>query len=146
MAETPNLQIVMGYVREQLEAYREDVSSRLHVISKRLAQHTKREQAVQDKLGGIVDVLESTVDVFLRHDCAMEMQLRASRLWIFLSLLSKSDPSKETQVLKLINQTKESLNARLNDLWKAPIEEVVPIRNGFREQIQQLAKESGILV
>ena len=144
MAEAPNLQIVMGYVREQLEAHREDVSGRLQVISKRLAQHTSRDKDLQDKLGGIVDVLESTVDVFLRHDSAMEMQLRVSRLWIFLSFLGKNDPSKETQILKFINHTKDSLNARLNELWKAPIEEVVPIRNGFREQLQQLAKESGI--
>lgn len=144
MAESPSYQVLMGYVREQLEASREDVFHRLQVISKRLSQHTNREVQAQERLKGVVDVLESTVDVFLRHDSAMEMQLRVSRLWFFISLISRGNPAMDTQVLKFINTTKDRLNTRLNEMWKAPIEEVVPIRNKFRDELKQIAETSGI--
>lgn len=144
MGDEPSFEVVMAYIREQLEAYREDVSARLQRISRRLSEYGQKGEHLQDRISSIIDILESTVDVFLRHDAAMEMQLRVTRLWIFLSCLLATDRSKDAEVLKFINATKDSLNARLNQLWKAPVEEVVVIRNGFREELKHLARESEV--
>jgi hypothetical protein len=134
----------MAYIREQLEAYREDVSTRLQSISRRLTGYGQKSEALEDRLGGILDVMESTVDVFLRHDAAIEMQLQVTRLWIFLSFLMTTDRTKEVEVLKFINATKDSLNGRLNEIWKSPLDNVVPTRNAFREELKQLARASKV--
>lgn len=144
MEATPGFDVVMAYIREQLEAYREDVSSRLQGISQQLSVYGQKGDQIEGRLGGILDVIESTVDVFLRHDAAIEMQLQVTRLWIFLSLLMNSDRSKEVDGLKFINESKERLNARLNDLWKAPIENVTQTRNNFREELKELARQSKV--
>ena len=144
MAEKPSFDVVMSYIREQLEAYREDVSTRLQTISYRLSSYGRKGEHLEDRLSGILDVLESTVDVFLRHDAAMEMQLQVTRLWIFLSLMLAGDRSKEIDGLKFINDSKDSLNARLNELWRTSLDQVVPTRNGFREELKQLARESRV--
>jgi len=144
MGESPSFDVVMSYIREQLEAYREDVSTRLQTISHQLSTYGRKGEHIEDRLSGILDVLESTVDVFLRHDAAIEMQLHVTRLWIFLSLLLTSNRSKEVDGLKFINDAKDSLNARLNELWKSPLDKVVPIRNGFREELKQLARDSKV--
>jgi len=144
MGDTPSFEVVMAYMREQLEAYREDVSSRLQGISQQLSEYGQKGEQVQDRLTGIVDILESTVDVFLRHDAAIEMQLQVTRLWIFLSCLLATDRTKEMEVLRFINDSKDSLNARLNELWKASVDEVVPIRNGFRDELKGLSRQSAI--
>jgi hypothetical protein len=134
----------MAYVREQLEAYREDVTSRLQSIGERLVAHAHTDEQIEDRLAGILDVLESTVDVFLRHDAAMEMQLQVLRLWVFLSYLMPSNRAKTMDALKFINNTKDSLNERLNEMWKSPLDRVVPTRNLFREELKQLARESNV--
>ncbi len=144
MSESRSFDVVMAYIREQLEAYREDVSSRLQSISRRLTGYGQKSEALEDRLGGILDVMESTVDVFLRHDAAIEMQLQVTRLWIFLSFLMTTDRTKEVEVLKFINATKDSLNGRLNEIWKSPLDNVVPIRNAFREELKQLARGSKV--
>jgi hypothetical protein len=144
MSEKPSFDVVMSYIREQLEAYREDVSTRLQTISHRLNTYGRKGEHLEDRLGGILDVLESTVDVFLRHDAAIEMQLQVTRLWIFLSLMLAGDRSKEIDGLKFINASKDSLNARLNEIWKSSLDQVVPTRNSFREELKQLARESKV--
>jgi len=144
MDDAPSFEVVMAYIREQLEAYREDVSARLQGISRRLSEYSHKGEHLHDRISSIIDILESTVDVFLRHDAAMEMQLRVTRLWIFLSCLLATDRSKDMEVLKFINASKDSLNARLNQLWKVPVDEVVPIRNGFREELKGLARDSAV--
>jgi|GEM_PF-1574094 len=144
MSESRSFDVVMAYIREQLEAYREDVSSRLQNISRRLSSYGQKSEAIEDRLGGILDVMESTVDVFLRQDAAIEMQLQVTRLWIFLSFLMTTDRTKEVEVLKFINATKDSLNGRLNEIWKSPLDNVVPIRNAFREELKQLARGSKV--
>jgi hypothetical protein len=144
MSESRSFDVVMAYIREQLEAYREDVSTRLQSISRRLTSYGQKSEAIEDRLGGILDVMESTVDVFLRHDAAIEMQLQVTRLWIFLSFLMTTDRTKEVEVLKFINATKDSLNGRLNEIWKSPLDNVVPIRNAFREELKQLARGSKV--
>jgi len=144
MSESRSFDVVMAYIREQLEAYREDVSSRLQNISRRLTSYGQKSEAIEDRLGGILDVMESTVDVFLRQDAAIEMQLQVTRLWIFLSFLMTTDRTKEVEVLKFINATKDSLNGRLNEIWKSPLDNVVPIRNAFREELKQLARGSKV--
>lgn len=144
MSESRSFDVVMAYIREQLEAYREDVSTRLQSISRRLTGYGQKSEALEDRLGGILDVMESTVDVFLRHDAAIEMQLQVTRLWIFLSFLMTTDRTKEVEVLKFINATKDSLNGRLNEIWKSPLDNVVPTRNAFREELKQLARASKV--
>jgi hypothetical protein len=134
----------MAHIREQLEAYREDVVRRLQALSEKLRQQEETDVKLQERLENVIDALEATVDVFLRHDSAMEMQLRVARLWIFLSYLMAGDRTKTGLVLKFIESTKSALNAHLNDLWKAPLPEVVPIRNRFREELKVLVKSSSL--
>ena len=144
MSHRPDFDIVMSYIREQLEAYREDVTTRLQTISSRLSIYGRQGDQIEDRLEGILDVLESTVDVFLRHDAAIEMQMQVTRLWIFLSMLVRSDRGKELEGLKFINDSKDALTERLNELWKSPIDKVVPIRNEFRDHLKKLARESEV--
>ncbi len=143
MDELPNFELVMAHIREQLEAYREDATDRLQQVSKRLEEYAKEEDKLETRLNAIVDIMESTVDVFLRQQSAIEMQLRVTRLWAFLALMKVSESLDDPQMLAFVNDSKESLSRRLAELWKAPLESVVPIRNTFVEDLKQQVKASG---